>query len=95
MGRGESALLQIVFFITSVRDAAKPQNLVTFLKGHVKIIFLAVIALSFPFLCSKLEQTLHKQHEQVPDMLVIFFLKKGIEIPKNAILCVRVVSDQL
>ena len=28
-------------------------------------------------------------------MLVIFFLKRCIEIPKNAILCVRVVSDQL
>ena len=25
----DSALLQIVFFITSVRDAAEPQNLVT------------------------------------------------------------------
>ena len=30
MGGGvDSALLQIVFFITSVRDAAEPQNLVT------------------------------------------------------------------
>ena len=28
-------------------------------------------------------------------MLVIFFFKRCIEIPKNAILCVRVVSDQL
>ena len=28
-------------------------------------------------------------------MLVIFFLKRCIEIPKNAILCVRVVSDLL
>ena len=27
-----SALLQIVFFITSVRDVAEPQNLVTFPK---------------------------------------------------------------
>ena len=35
MGGGggvDSALLQIVFFITSVRDAAEPQNLVTFPK---------------------------------------------------------------
>ena len=35
MGGGEgadSALLQIVFFITSVRDAAEPRNFVTFLK---------------------------------------------------------------
>ena len=28
----DSALLQIVFFITSVRDAAEPRNLVTFPK---------------------------------------------------------------
>ena len=33
-------------------------------KGHVKIILLLVIALSYPFFCSKLEQTLHKQQEQ-------------------------------
>ena len=32
MGRADSALLQIVFFITSVRDAAEPRNLVTFAK---------------------------------------------------------------
>ena len=31
-GGGDSALLQIVFFITSVRDAAEPRNLVTFPK---------------------------------------------------------------
>ena len=31
-GRADSALLQIVFFITSVRDAAEPRNLVTFPK---------------------------------------------------------------
>ena len=31
-GGADSALLQIVFFITSVRDAAEPQNLVTFPK---------------------------------------------------------------
>ena len=30
--RADSALLQIVFFITSVRDAAEPLNLVTFPK---------------------------------------------------------------
>ena len=29
-GGADSALLQIVFFITSVRDAAEPRNLVTF-----------------------------------------------------------------
>ena len=28
-------------------------------KGHVKIILLPVIALSFPHFCPKLEQTLH------------------------------------
>ena len=28
-------------------------------------------------------------------MLVIFFKKRCIEVPKHAILCVRVVSDQL
>ena len=28
-GGADSALLQIVFFITSVRDAAEPRNLVT------------------------------------------------------------------
>ena len=32
MGRVDSALLQIVFIITSVRDAAEPRNLVTFPK---------------------------------------------------------------
>ena len=32
MERADSALLQIVFLITSVRDAAEPQNLVTFPK---------------------------------------------------------------
>ena len=31
-GGADSALLQIVFFITSVRDAAEPRNLVTFPK---------------------------------------------------------------
>ena len=31
-GRADSALLQIVFFITSVLDAAEPRNLVTFPK---------------------------------------------------------------
>ena len=31
-GGGDSALLQIVFFITSVRDAAEPRYLVTFPK---------------------------------------------------------------
>ena len=32
MGGTDSALLQIVFFITSVRDAAEPRNLVNFPK---------------------------------------------------------------
>ena len=32
MGRADSTRLQIVFFITSIRDAAEPRNLVTFLK---------------------------------------------------------------
>ena len=31
-GGADSALFQIVFFITSVRDAAEPRNLVTFPK---------------------------------------------------------------
>ena len=31
-GGADSALLQIVFFITSIMDAAEPRNLVTFLK---------------------------------------------------------------
>ena len=31
-GGADSALLQIVFCITSVRDAAEPQNLMTFPK---------------------------------------------------------------
>ena len=35
MGGGDSALLQIVFFITSVRDEAEPQNLVTFPKNLI------------------------------------------------------------
>ena len=29
-GGADSALLQIVFFISSIRDAAEPRNLVTF-----------------------------------------------------------------
>ena len=33
-------------------------------KGHVKIILLPIIAFSYPFFCSKLGQTLHKQQEQ-------------------------------
>ena len=65
-------------------------------KGHVKIIFLPVICLSFPFFCPKLEQALHKQQEQHSwHAGNIFFWKRCIEIPKNAILCVRVVFDQL
>ena len=32
VGGDDSALLQIVFFIASVRDAAEPRNLVTFPK---------------------------------------------------------------
>ena len=32
VGGADSTRLQIVFFITSVRDAAEPRNLVTFLK---------------------------------------------------------------
>ena len=31
-GKADSAFLQIVFFITSVRDTAEPPNLVTFPK---------------------------------------------------------------
>ena len=65
-------------------------------KEHVKIIFIPVIALSYPFFCSKLEQTLHKHQEQYSwHAGNIFFWKRCIEIPKNAILCVWVVSDQL
>ena len=32
MGMADSTRLQIVFFMTSVRDAAEPHNLVTLLK---------------------------------------------------------------
>ena len=54
------------------------------------------MALSYPFFCSKLEQTLHKQQEQHSwHAGNICFWKKCIEIPKSAMLCVRVVSDQL
>ena len=34
------------------------------IKGHVKVIFLPIIALSFPQFCHKLEQTLHKHQGQ-------------------------------
>ena len=55
-----------------------------------------VIALSFPHFCPKLEQTLHIHQEQHSwHAGNIFFWKQCIEIPENAILCVRVVSDQL
>ena len=66
-----------------------------FLKGHVKIMLLPVIALSFPHFCPKLEQTLHIHQEQHSWHAGNIFFKQCIEIPKNAILCVRVVSDQL
>ena len=33
-------------------------------KGHVKIMLIPVIALSFPHFCPKLEQTLHIHQEQ-------------------------------
>ena len=68
----------------------------TAIKEHVKIIFIPVIALSYPFFCSKLEQTLHKHQEQHSRHAGdIFVFKRCIGIPKNAILCVRVVSDRL
>ena len=35
-----------------------------FLKGHIKIIFIPVTALSFPLFRPKLEQALHKHQEQ-------------------------------
>ena len=55
-----------------------------------------VIALSFPHFCPKLEQTLHIHQEQHSwHAGNILFWKQCIKIPKNAILCVRVVSDQL
>ena len=76
-----------------------PHTKTTFLpidKGHVKIMLIPVIALSFPHFCPKLEQTLHIHQEQHSWHAGNFlFWKKCIEIPKNAILCVRVVCDQL
>ena len=48
--------------------------------------FRPVIALSFQHFCPKLEQTLHRQQEQHSWQAGnIFFLKKCIERPKNAI----------
>ena len=38
-------------------------NMSLWRRGHVKIIFLPVIALSSSFFCPKLEQALHKQQE--------------------------------
>ena len=46
-------------------------------KGHVTIIFLPVIALSFLFFCPKLEQALHKQQEQHSWHVGDIFFKKG------------------
>ena len=65
-------------------------------KGHVKIMLIPVIALSFPHFCPKLERTLHIHQEQHSwHAGNILFWKQCIEIPKYAILWVRVVSDQL
>ena len=47
-------------------------------KEHVKIIFIPVIALSYPFFCSKLEQTLHKHQEQHSWHAGKIFLEKGV-----------------
>ena len=61
-----SAIFKI-FFLTTIPDEAlipKRRIIKSFFKGHVKIIFLPVIALSFPHFCPKLEQTLHKHQEQ-------------------------------
>ena len=46
-------------------------------KGHVKIIFLLLIALSFPFFCPKLEQACTNSKNSIPDMLVIYLFEKG------------------
>ena len=63
-------------------------------KGHVKIIFLPVVALSFPFFCPKLEQALHTNNKNsIPDMLVIFFFEK--DASKYLNMQFYVVSDQL
>ena len=55
-------LLEMLFSMTDKRSF----HYIAFpiLKGHVKVIFLPVIALSFPFFCPKLEQTLQRQQEQ-------------------------------
>ena len=64
-------------------------------KGLVKIILLPVIALSFPHFCPKLEQTLHIHQEQHSwHTCDTFVFKRCIKIPKNAMLYVRVVSDE-
>ena len=64
-------------------------------KEHVKIIFIPVIALSFPHFCPKLEQTLHiHQGQHSRHAGDIFVFKRCIKIPKNAMLYVRVVSDE-
>ena len=47
-------------------------------KGHVKIIFLPVIALLFPLFCPKLEQALRKRQEQHSWHAGNFFLKKKV-----------------
>ena len=51
-------------FIVLERKTGRGISILSSCKGHVKIIFLPVIALSFPHLCPKLEQTLHKNQEQ-------------------------------
>ena len=64
-------------------------------KEHVKIIFIPVIALSYSSFAPNWNRLCTNMKNSIPDMLVYFFLKRCIEIPKNAILCARVVSGQL
>ena len=70
----------------------KKERKLKFHKGHVKIIFLPMIAVSFPHFCPKLEHKHQEQHSgHAGD---IFVVKRCIKIPKNAMLYVRVVSDE-
>ena len=55
LGRCDTGCLVAIF----KREEVGSVFVLASLKGHVKIILLPVIALSFPHFCPKLEQTLH------------------------------------
>ena len=68
----------VVYLKRTCRDNISPRN----------------IALSFPLFYPRLEQALHKHQEQHSwHAGNIFVRKRCIKIPKDAILCSRVVSD--